>query len=829
MMNHKNSMEIDFYPFDFEYKVKEDKTYLHIYAKLKDNKKICVIHEFKPYFYVKINDIDTQELAKRLKNFEIETTKDIPKIVSWEETEKELLGKNQKLWKVKVNYPRAVSIISKELSSWGLDCYDTDILFIHSYLRDNKILPMTLVKAEGKFQENYDDGHNNGELKIPAFIADKIEQVNTESMVRIKYLAVDIECYSKHKEILPEQNPILMIGFYGIDETGNVFKKVLTWKDYTDLDYVEKLKDEKEMLLRFKEIINEYQPEIITGYFSDGFDFPYIRIRADKFNVKLDLGLDGSELITSGKADRNIGSSKIKGIVHIDIFKFIRYIFGKNLKTDSYSLDAVASEILGSKKHEVDLSLLAPAWDNNSKELEKFAEYNLQDAKLTLELCEKLMPDIIEFSKIVGLPIFDLIRMRFSKLVESYILKRAIEYNVLAPNKPGKAEIEQRFEETYQGGFVYEPTPGMYKDIIVFDFKSLYPTIITAHNIGPESLKCDCCEEDIVPEKEEYWFCTKKKAFLPVVLENLILRRSEVKKLIKEKKGEVKSLEARSYALKILANSFYGYMGFFGARWYCLECARSTTAYARDYIKKTIDQAIKKGFKVIYADTDSCFLLLGDKKREEAFAFMYEINLDLPGQMELEYEGQYPRGIFVAAKGSDKGAKKKYALIDQEGRMKITGFETVRRNWSLLAKEVQKKVLGLVLNDKIEESLNYVRETIKELNSGKVELDKLIIKTQITKELSAYSSIGPHVAVALKMEDKGIKIVPGMVVQYIITKGTGLIREKAKLPEEVKEYDANYYLNNQLLPSVSSIFLVLGYKEEDLLNEGKQEGLSKFF
>ena len=118
-------------------------------------------------------------------------------------------------------------------------------------------------------------------------------------------------------------------------------------------------------------------------------------------------------------------------------------------------------------------------------------------------------------------------------------------------------------EESIKGGFVFEPTPGLYKDIAVFDFRSLYPTIIISHNIGPEGFQCECCRDNKVPTKEEYWFCTKKK-FLPSVLKEIIDRRTEVKKQIKNVKDDKEKtrLEAKSYALKILANSFYGYLGY---------------------------------------------------------------------------------------------------------------------------------------------------------------------------------------------------------------------------------------------------------------------------
>jgi DNA polymerase elongation subunit (family B) len=825
-------MEIRFFPLEFKYEIKEGQPYIYMYGKLEDNTKLCVIQKHQPYFYAQVHQIHKQQLEKRLKGIEIETKSGKAKVTSWEEVKKELLGKTKTFWKIYTNFPQAVPLISKELSSWGIECYERDIPFVHRYLRDKKIAPMTLVEAKGEFIKEKN-------TRVPIFLAEEIKQFSRGAIKQLKTLAIDIETYSPERATVnPEKNPILMIAFYGMDEEGKEFKKVLTWKRFkTRLDYLETVTDEIELLMRFKQIILDYQADIITGYFSDGFDFPYIKTRADKYKLKMDLGLDYSELDTGKKTDFREGKAKITGMLHLDVFKFIRNIFGKNLKTESYSLDAVSKELLGNKKHDVKISELAQAWDNNSEELEDFCKYNLQDAHLTLRLCQKLMFDMIEFTKIVNLPLFDVIRMRFSKLVESYIMKRAIEYNVLAPNRPGRNEIDQRMEETFQGAFVYEPTPGLYEDIIVFDFRSLYPTIITAHNVGPEGLCCGCCDEenrDKVPEEEKYWFCTRKKAFLPKVLERLILRRVDLKRLIKEtkeKSEETNILEARSYALKTLANSFYGYLGFFGARWYCLECAQATTAFARDYIKRAIKKAEEKGFQVIYADTDSCFLLLGDKIKDGAMEFMNEVNFNLPGHMELEFEGHYPKGIFVALKGKEGGAKKKYALLAENGEMKITGFETVRRNWSPIAKEVQEEVLHLVLEDRKEEALVYVKDIVKELKKGEIDLNKLIIKTQITKDLASYSSIGPHVAVALRLLEQGVKVSPGMVVEYVIAKGSGLIREKAKLLEEVKpgEYDADYYLYNQIIPAVSSIFAVLGINEEDLYRDSSQTGLGKFF
>ncbi len=804
-------MKITFFPYDFKYKVEGTITYVYLYGKKEDNTQIIVKHAHQPFFYVSLEKIDVMGLKEKLHGFK----KDDARVISFETEKKNLIGKTQRFLKVYVNYPKAVPIIAKEIEKWGPTCYERDILFIHRYLRDNNITPMTKVEAEGEFQENI-------------FIANTLTQID-DTVPKFKILSLDIETYAEKKEINPERNPILMIGLYGVDEENNVFEKVITWRQFDhNLDYLEIVGSEEELLSRFADILTEYNPDIITGYYTDGFDFPYINTRAQKLGVPLKVGKDTSGIQIHSRP-RNT-EAKITGYLHLDVLKFVRNIFGGNLKTDSYSLDSVAHELLGHQKHVVNLDLLPHAWYEEPDKLAEFVEYNLHDARLTYNLCKKLLFDMIEFTKIIGLPSHDVIRMRFSRLVESYIMKRGTEFNIIAPNKPGNEEIELRMRESIQGAFVYEPTPGIYDDIVVFDFRSLYPTIISAHNLGPGSYRKDGCKNPKeVPERPEYWFCEDEKSFLPTVLENLIIKREAVKKEIKEKPNEKKMLEARSYALKILGNSFYGYLAFYGARWYSFESAGATTAYARDYIKRTIKSAEEHEFEVVYSDTDSCFLLLKDKFHKDAMNFMDKVNKTLPGRMELEFEGYFPRGIFVAQKGTQKGAKKKYALIREDGSMKITGFETVRRNWSTLAKDVQQEVLRLVLNGEEDNAITYVKKILNKLKEGNIPFADLILRTQITRKLSDYASIGPHVRVAQRLAERGEKIVPGMVVEYIVEKGKGSVGDRARLLDEVSEYDVDYYLKNQIIPAVESILSLLGYTGNDLISGTKQQGLGQFF
>ena len=249
-------------------------------------------------------------------------------------------------------------------------------------------------------------------------------------------------------------------------------------------------------------------------------------------------------------------------------------------------------------------------------------------------------------------------------------------------------------------------------------------------------------------------------------------------------------------------------------------------------MRKVIDRAQKEGFKVVYSDTDSVFLTLDGKTKEDADAFADSVNKELPGIMELGYQGFYPAGIFVSAKMGAFGAKKKYALVSEQGLLKIKGFETVRRNWSFIAKEAQEKVLEIILKENdTDRAIKYIKSVIDDLRNRRIPIEKVIIHTQLQKDITDYSSKGPHVAVAQRLKNRGKSIGPGSIIKYVVTQGNDQIRNRAKLPEEVKgnEYDADYYINNQVVPAVERIFNVLGYRKEDLIETKEQTKLAGFF
>jgi len=367
----------------------------------------------------------------------------------------------------------------------------------------------------------------------------------------------------------------------------------------------------------------------------------------------------------------------------------------------------------------------------------------------------------------------------------------------------------------------------------VFDYKSMYPSIIISHNIDPYSLNCDCCsKEEAHVSPQGHKFCAKVKGLIPTTLEEIVDARralqAQMKGLPKDS-VDYKQLYSRQWALKILANSYYGMLSYARARWYSRECGESVTAWARHYIKQTMEEAEKAGFKVLYGDTDSALIQFKPGEEKKVEEFRKRVNASLPEKMELELEDFYPRGIFVSKKQGEVGAKKKYALINREGKIKIRGFELVRRDWSRVARKLQRSVLEVLLKEgDIKKAKELVLKTIEELKAGKTPLEDCVMYAQVRKKIKAYEVTSPEVSALQKARQAGLPYEEYSTIGYVITRSGKSISEKALPAELAKDYDADYYVNNQVLPAVLKILGALGVSAEDLKTRGVQKGIGEW-
>jgi len=819
-------MKLQFYPLDVTYKIVENKALIYLYGRTKEGEQICLVDDqFEPYFYILLNKGESAETFQERIDGNTFTYKGREGKVTKTKILTKQLGREEKEFvQVFTDLPSSVSTVSAALKddSRVEKTYEYDIVFTRRYLLDKKITPLMLHDVEGEIRKE--------KSRVPVFTIQSITPTTEDGYEQLRILSFDIETYNPHQKISnPDHDPIVMIALYAPH-----FKKVITYKHIKGMpEFVDIVDSEEALIRKFQELVLHYAPDILVGYYSDGFDFPYILKRAQKNKIKLDLNLDHT---SPTLARGTLEGVDMTGTIHLDILNFIRRVTRLNLKTDSLKMDAVAHELLGSHKYVIDIENLATYWDNSSPKLVEFAEYNLKDAELCYEITTELLPNIIEFVKLIGQTIPDISKMRFAQLCEWYLMKRAQDTDMIIPNKPGQSALVERQMSHVQGAFVFEPKAGLYERVIVCDFRSLYPSIIVAHNISPETLNVPDKNIEHVPGHENLWFTKERDGFFSTILEEIMQRRGRVKEMMKKADPKKKKLlDARQYSLKILLNSFYGYLGFFGARWYSKECAAAVTAYGRHHIHDVIDQAKKKGFQVIYSDTDSIFFTLDHQTLDQARSFVDEINYELPELMELEFEGYYSSALFVSTKGEkeeDIGAKKRYALCDEGGHISIKGFEAVRRNSSIIAKEIQLEVIRILLQEKNPaKALAHLTNRLIDLRKHEIENAKMIIITQVTRPLEDYTSIGPHIAAARLMKKKGAVIEPGMMIKYIVQPGKGRIGDRVSLPEDTPQgnYDAEYYIAHQIIPAVERIFEVFKINVEDIAEKKNQQDLSSFF
>lgn len=808
-------MECIFKLFKIDYEEK-DKLIVKLYGRTHEGKKIC-LRDTKSYDYILIDISHEKELDHIL-----ESLKKIDENIRHEIFDAEIHDNPAKLLKIFTSkLSKARELSDHCITVLKLPCYEHDLTYEQKYLLEKQI------KFYGNYIAEYEGIVDDTNVDINGTLIQLQEQSDSSINILPKILYFDIETYDDGHGIDYERNPILIISLSFKD-----IHKTLVAKHIQHDDTTEVFSSESEMLERFVDLIKEYKPDAISGYNILNFDIPYILHRLKKYQLPINLGADFSEI----KELRSKAKYEIEGILLFDLYMLIRYIMRFAVDAKSLSLDSVSEQLLGNKKIVVNIRELADHWEkeNSDDTIQKFVEYCKKDVALCVQLFDYFTFDITEFQKMLNIDLQQLTLLAFSQIVEQYLIEYAHKYNQIIPPRPLYEAIKERSNKRIKGAFVFDPKPGFYENIAVFDFTSLYPTIIESHNITKGTITLKKSPDAIkVPGFDFYIRQEKKgKAYIPTIIENIVKRRIAIKNKIKELKDnkEIKVQKSRLQTLKIIANSLYGYLAFSMARWYSLEAAESVTAFGRYHIKNVIKTFEEEGFEVIYSDTDSIFVLIKDNDEKKADKIADTINSSLPGLMTLEKEDIFEKGIFVSQRGSIKGAKKKYALKDRKGHFKIAGMAMVRGDWSLIARDLQEKTIKLFLDgNSVDEVLEYIKKEISEIE--KYPKESFIISTKLKKPVDEYESKGPHVIVASALLQKGIPVRVGSFVKYIITKGAkGRIGERAKIPVDVdqEDIDYEYYINNQIIPVLEGIFDVFGKDVGEIISN-KNKDLNSFF
>merc|ERR1712012_1205785 len=609
---------------------------------------------------------------------------------------------------------------------------------------------------------------------------------------------------------------------------------------------------ETEMLEKWASFVRDCDPDIITGYNINNFDLPYLLNRAKTLKTP-NFSYLGRVVNTPSMTKETVLQSKqmgkrenksinIEGRVTFDLL----LILIRDYKLRSYTLNAVSFHFLGEQKEDVHHSVITDLQNGTPQTRRRLAVYCLKDAYLPLRLLEKLMCVInyMEMAKVTGVPLSYLQTRGQQIKVVSQLLRRAMEQDLILPTYQSQAG-----DDNYEGATVIDPVKGYYDvPIATLDFSSLYPSIMMAHNLCYTTLLTEGAVSRLgltpdqyikTPSNNCFVKSSLRRGLLPEILSDLLAARKKAKADLKKETDPFKKgvLDGRQLALKISANSVYGFTGAQVGKLPCLEISQSVTAFGRNMIEETKNQVenmytVANGYehdaKVIYGDTDSVMVRFGVSNVADAM----KLGLEAAGRVsekfvkpiKLEFEKVYFPYLLIN--------KKRYAGLyftkaETWDKIDCKGIETVRRdNCPMVAKMLNSCLNKILVDRNPMGAVEFVKQTISDLLCNRIDISQLVITKELTKSDNEYSAKQAHCELANKMRKRDAGNAPklGDCVPYVIiaaSKGTPAY-QKAEDPIYVLEnnvpIDAEYYLTNQLSKPLLRIF-------EPILGEGKAESI----
>ena len=635
-----------------------------------------------------------------------------------------------------------------------------------------------------------------------------------------------------------EHRRVLMLGENepAIDDKGD--------QDVTEDIHIEYLADETALIKRFLEWVQLTDPDVFIGWNVVNFDFRFLQKKCDQLKVPFTIGRGTMGRESSGIVWRKgQGESEryflvIPGRVvldGIDTLKSATYSFA------SFSLESVANELLGrgklihdrktnksginvkqNKEQIHDPLFKAKEIRRQFKEDKKsLAAYNLEDCQLVWEIFEKtdLVNFAIERARLTGLEM-DRIGGSVAAFDNLY-LPRLHRKGYVAPNI---GDYEGRLSAP--GGYVMNSQPGMHSSVLVLDYKSLYPSIIRTFNVDPYARIAALQEPEsiTIPGFDGARF-SKTEFILPDIIKELWQARD------KAKQDKNKAL---SQAIKIIMNSFYGVLGTPGCRIHDSRLTSSITKRSHELIQTTVNLIEDEGYSVIYGDTDSVFVSLnqavdnasadsvGNRLVAMINNYWKEYLADvfaIESCLEMEYETHFSKFFMPTIRGSEKGSKKRYAglVVDDAGKQRLIykGLETVRTDWTEMAREFQQELYQRIFNNQPYE--DYIRLTVNALNAGEFD-DSLVYRKRLRQKLSDYQkNVPPHAQAAIKAEKYfAEKNAPSRYkragwIEYVIT-----VNGPETLECHTSALNYEHYIDKQLTPIADTILAALGSSMESI-------------
>jgi DNA polymerase-2 len=762
------------------YRVESGVPVLQLYGRLEDGRSFLVRDRRQvPRFYVEKADADRARERGAVRQAHTDQVT--------------LLGRP--VVRVEVQEPADALPLRNRLAKAGIPTYEADVRFALRPLIDRGIRGSLEIRGAGR------------EAPGVGLVFEDPEIVPADWTPRLSVLSLDIETD-------PAARRLLAIGLHGCGASEVL---LLTPPGHGCPESARSFPTEKDLLTGFCARVRALDPDVLTGWNVVDFDLSILDRLASRQGVSLEMGRGPGALRLRDQGGARGGrQATVPGRVVLDGIHLLRGAF---VRRDDYGLDAVARSVLGEGKtlagHDRAEEILR--WFEEDRE--RLVEYNRTDARLALGILERLrlVELAVERSRLTGLPL-DRVASSIAAFDFLYLAELG-RRRIVAPSVSAEPETP----EPQGGGHVLEPLPGLYTNVVVLDFRSLYPSLIRTFEIDPLNLvRPEAGQSDadpiVAPNGAAF---ARGKGILGEILDELLPRRDEARRA-----GDT----VKSQAIKILMNSFYGVLGTPACRFFDPRLANAITSFGRELLVWCQREIEKSGARVLYGDTDSLFVETGEAEPAAGRAFgealAARLNRDLTAHIEdrwrvvsrldLVFDRLYLHLCLPAMRHGTAGARKRYAgLVDgpEGARVVFTGMEAVRGDWTDLARDVQRELYARLFAD--QPVLEYLREVVADLRGGRLD-DRLVYRKSLRKAPEAYTATTPpHVAAARKMTGK----TRGRVAYVMTTDG----------PEPALDrrhpIDHEHYVEKQLRAVAEPVLALLGQAFDDVSGSGKQLSL----
>jgi len=571
--------------------------------------------------------------------------------------------------------------------------------------------------------------------------------------------------------------------------------------------------DERSLLRALVQRIVELDPDVITGWNVIDFDLRVLLERARACRVAFEIGRTRERVqLRRDESFLRQSRAEVPGRQVLDGLTLVR---DGVPDLPDYRLETVAQSLVGRGKRirKVSGSAAEEILRLYQHEPDAFITYNLEDARLVTEILERqsLLELTLERSLLTGMPLD-----RVSASIASFD-------RVYLPELHRRGHVapcvrRERKHAAVRGGAVLDSTAGFFHNVAVFDFRSLYPSLIRTFGLDPLAHARAAGREDALTAPNGARFA-RGVGILPEVLAGYAARRAEAKAC-----GD----RRRDLAIKLLMNSFFGVLGSASCRFFDAELANAITGFGQQILLRTQSLLRELGAHVLYGDTDSVFVELGeqphpdiarDRAEELRRGVQRRLHTELESryrvepELELEFEHLYLRFFQPALRGGTKGSKKRYAgwLGDE---LEVVGLEAVRRDSPGIAKELQLGLLSRAFRD--EPLLPFVAECARSIRSPEQQ-QSLVIRKRLRKgAVGRYEGRkAPHVEAARKAG-----LHDAREVRYVMTRsGAEPVIYERPFPANI---DYDYYLKRVMQPVADSVLRPLGLSFDEALGRPRQ-------